>query len=189
MPPRSANCPWGRQAPCGLTDFKLTSVWLGERPPDKAAASILQSAEKYSATVDLRSVQVKTAPLSVATVGGGLPAGGSPRVRRARLLSAPVTVDPDIPRRVAQARHDIDDLYALQLATEEMPLVVAKTIAYRVADLHPRTLSNDTPAMNGTTRGAAAPRTSIMPSSSWAGQLRLPRLSIPSEQPMSWGAL
>jgi septal ring factor EnvC (AmiA/AmiB activator) len=31
-----------------------------------------------------------------------------------RLLSAPVTVDPDIPRRVAQARHDIDDLYALQ---------------------------------------------------------------------------
>jgi hypothetical protein len=25
-----------------------------------------------------------------------------------------VTVDPDIPRRVAQARHDIDDLYALQ---------------------------------------------------------------------------
>ena len=33
----------------------------------------------------------------------------------------------------------------LQLATEEMPLVVAKTIAYRVADLHPRTLSDATP--------------------------------------------
>jgi hypothetical protein len=33
----------------------------------------------------------------------------------------------------------------LQLATEEMPLVVAKTIAYRVADLHPRTLSDGTP--------------------------------------------
>ena len=25
-----------------------------------------------------------------------------------------MTVDPDIPRRVAQVRHDIDDLYALQ---------------------------------------------------------------------------
>jgi hypothetical protein len=33
----------------------------------------------------------------------------------------------------------------LQLATEEMPLVVAKTIAYRLADLHPRTLSDGTP--------------------------------------------
>ena len=33
----------------------------------------------------------------------------------------------------------------LQLATEEMPLVVAKNIAYRVADLHPRTLSDGTP--------------------------------------------
>ena len=33
----------------------------------------------------------------------------------------------------------------LQLATAEMPLVVAKNIAYRVADLHPRTLSDGTP--------------------------------------------
>ncbi len=33
----------------------------------------------------------------------------------------------------------------LQLATEEMPLVVAKTIAFRIADLHPRTLSDGTP--------------------------------------------
>jgi hypothetical protein len=33
----------------------------------------------------------------------------------------------------------------LQLATEEMPLVVAKTTAYRVADLHPGTLSDGTP--------------------------------------------
>lgn len=33
----------------------------------------------------------------------------------------------------------------LQLATGEMPLVVAKTVAYRVADLHPTTLSDSTP--------------------------------------------
>ena len=33
----------------------------------------------------------------------------------------------------------------LQLATEEMPLVVAKTITFRIADLHPRTLSDGTP--------------------------------------------
>ena len=33
----------------------------------------------------------------------------------------------------------------LQLATEEMPLVIAKTIAFRIADLHPRTLSDGTP--------------------------------------------
>jgi len=36
-----------------------------------------------------------------------------------RLLSAPVTVDPDIPRRVAQVRHDIEDLYALQTAAND----------------------------------------------------------------------
>jgi hypothetical protein len=45
-----------------------------------------------------------------------LPAGGSPR---ARLLPAPVTVDPDIPRRVAQVRHDIEDLYALQTTAND----------------------------------------------------------------------
>jgi hypothetical protein len=33
----------------------------------------------------------------------------------------------------------------LQVATVEMPLVIAKTIAWRVADLHLRTLSDDTP--------------------------------------------
>ena len=32
----------------------------------------------------------------------------------AAVYSALVTVDPDIPRRVAQVGHDIDDLYALQ---------------------------------------------------------------------------
>jgi len=36
-----------------------------------------------------------------------------------RLLSAPVTVDPDIPRRVAQVRHDIEDLYALQTTAND----------------------------------------------------------------------
>jgi chromosome segregation ATPase len=30
-----------------------------------------------------------------------------------------VTVDPDIPRRVAQVRHDIDDLYELQSAAND----------------------------------------------------------------------
>jgi hypothetical protein len=45
----------------------------------------------------------------------------------------------------------------LQLATEEMPLVVAKTIAYRVADLHPRTLSDDTPCYEWDYEGGGGP--------------------------------
>lgn len=79
--------------------------------------------KKCSATVDLQSVQVKAVPLSVAAIGRGrrgFPAGGSPRARRARLLSAPVTVDSDISRRVAQARHDIEDLYALQTTANDV---------------------------------------------------------------------
>ena len=45
----------------------------------------------------------------------------------------------------------------LQLATEEMPLVVAKTIAYRVADLHPRTLSDATPYYEWDYEGGGGP--------------------------------
>ena len=45
----------------------------------------------------------------------------------------------------------------LQLATEEMPLVVAKTIAYRVADLHPRTLSDGTPCYEWDYEGSGGP--------------------------------
>ena len=45
----------------------------------------------------------------------------------------------------------------LQLATEEMPLVVAKTIAYRVADLHPRTLSDGTPCYEWDYQGSGGP--------------------------------
>ncbi len=45
----------------------------------------------------------------------------------------------------------------LQLATEEMPLVVAKTIAYRVADLQPRTLSDGTPCYEWDYEGSGGP--------------------------------
>jgi len=45
----------------------------------------------------------------------------------------------------------------LQLATEEMPVVVAKTIAYRVADLHPRTLSDGTPCYEWDYQGNDGP--------------------------------
>jgi len=45
----------------------------------------------------------------------------------------------------------------LQLATEEMPLVVAKTIAYRLADLHPRTLSDGTPYYEWHQQGSDRP--------------------------------
>ena len=47
-----------------------------------------------------------------------------------------MTVDPDIPRRVAQARHDIEDLYALQTTANDVlntlqpePLAVRRVLA------------------------------------------------------------
>ena len=42
-----------------------------------------------------------------------------------------MTVDPDIPRRVAQARHDINDLYALQTTANDALNTVQQTL-----DLH-----------------------------------------------------
>jgi hypothetical protein len=79
----------------------VAGLWRPQFPLTRQQLRSFRVLKKYSATVDLQSVQVKAAPLSVAAVGGASRLAGSPCNRRARLLSAPVTVAPGIPRRLA----------------------------------------------------------------------------------------